>query len=171
MIQGYDRVPHWLARDLGDALHLKTQVTEIAWERGNVELTLRSESGSVSRVTASRAIVTVPLGVLQTPPDEPGGIRFRPDPPRIRKALNQLAMGSVVRLVVWFRDFPWEERGAYSYAKVGGSGAAKLLSKPIESTLYFAGEATDPQGRTGTVEGAIATGLRAARQVSRPPRK
>ena len=26
-------------------------------------------------------------------------------------------------------------------------------------------EATDPEGRTGTVEGAIATGLRAARQA------
>jgi len=35
----------------------------------------------------------------------------------------------------------------------------------VESTLFFAGEATDPEG-AGTVEGAIATGLRAARQVS-----
>jgi monoamine oxidase len=34
----------------------------------------------------------------------------------------------------------------------------------VESTLFFAGEATDPEG-SGTVEGAITTGLRAARQV------
>lgn len=262
VIQGYDRVPLWLARELGEVVHLKTQVTEIAWERGSVELTLRSETGGISRVTAPKAIVTVPLGVLQAPPEQPGGIRFRPDPPRVRKALDLLAMGSVVRLSVWFRDLPWEgaplnlpkgreldrlsflhlgtdpfnvwwsayplrwplatawsggppaaeilkgerqdleasalsalaenlgisrrriesraleawtwdwdrdpfSRGAYSYAKVGGSEAAKVLSRPVENTLFFAGEATDAQGRTGTVEGAIATGLRAARQVDR----
>jgi monoamine oxidase len=34
----------------------------------------------------------------------------------------------------------------------------------VESTLYFAGEATDSEG-TGTVEGALSSGLRAARQV------
>jgi len=49
---------------------------------------------------------------------------------------------------------------------VGGSKAAKHLSKPVEGTLFFAGEATDANGRTGTVEGAIATGLRAAKQIA-----
>jgi len=257
VLQGYDQIPHWLARDLGDVLHLRTQVVEIAWERGQVELRLRRESGETSRVRARAAVVTVPLGVLQAPPDEPGGLRLRPDPPRIRKALSQLAMGSVVRLVVWFRDVPWKDlpgpdldrlsflhvrggpfnvwwtaypmrsplavawsggppaaalagkntdeiaatalraladnlgishrrissrvlaawshdwesdpfsRGAYSYARVGGSRAAAALARPVEGTLFFAGEATDAAGRTGTVEGALATGLRAARQVSR----
>jgi monoamine oxidase len=33
--------------------------------------------------------------------------------------------------------------------------------------LFFAGEATAPDGRTGSVDGAIASGLRAARQVRR----
>jgi monoamine oxidase len=65
----------------------------------------------------------------------------------------------------WLAD-PWS-RGAYSYALVGGAGAAKELAKPIQGTLFLAGEATDAEGRTGTVEGAIATGMRAARQVKR----
>jgi hypothetical protein len=69
--------------------------------------------------------------------------------------------------VFWFHDWladPWS-RGAYSYALVGGADAARDLAKPIDGTLFLAGEATDAQGRNGTVEGAIATGLRAASQV------
>jgi monoamine oxidase len=256
VVQGYDQIPNWLARDLADVLHLGTQVVEIAWERGRAELALRRESGETSRLLARAAVITVPLGVLQAPTDSPGGLRLRPDPPRIRKALNQLAMGSVVRLVVWFRDLPWQglpgpsldrlsflhtrgpfnvwwtaypmrspllvawsggppaadlsrrgaqkiqdlairalaenlgmslrrvrsrvlaawshdwdhdpfARGAYSYARAGGSHAAAALARPVEGTLFFAGEAAGTEGRTGTVEGALASGLRAARQVVR----
>jgi monoamine oxidase len=56
-------------------------------------------------------------------------------------------------------------RGAYSYARVAGADASKRLARPVEGTLYFAGEAADVGGRTGTVHGAIATGRRAAALV------
>jgi monoamine oxidase len=63
----------------------------------------------------------------------------------------------------------WEQdpfsRGAYSYAVVGGSGAARKLARPVEQTIFFAGEATDTNGRSATVEGALASGFRAARGV------
>ena len=65
----------------------------------------------------------------------------------------------------WTRD-PFS-RGAYSYVLVGGTDAAETLSRPVRGTLFFAGEATDPEGRTGTVHGGIATGQRAAAQVAR----
>jgi monoamine oxidase len=227
-------------------------VAEITWETGRAELTLRGPSGRTSRVEAGAVVVTLPVGVLQAAPEEPGACRFDPEPPGLRKALGQLAMGCVTRLVVQFREVPWQaldelsflhlggspfnvwwtvypfrfplavawsggppsmemtgkkpedvaasafralaeqlgisrrrvesrvenfwlhdwnadpfSRGAYSYARVGGSKTAKNLSKPVEGTLFFAGEATDIEGRTGTVEGAIATGLRAAKQVGR----
>jgi monoamine oxidase len=56
-------------------------------------------------------------------------------------------------------------RGAYSYAAVGGMDAAQTLAAPITDTLYFAGEATNGDGYNGTVHGAIATGLRAAKEL------
>ena len=65
----------------------------------------------------------------------------------------------------WTRD-PFS-RGAYSFARVGGSEAASRLARPVSGTLFFAGEATDADGATGTVHGAIATGHRAAAQVVR----
>jgi monoamine oxidase len=55
--------------------------------------------------------------------------------------------------------------GGYSYVPVGALPARRKLAEPVESTLFFAGEATDTTGYTGTVHGAIASGHRAARQV------
>jgi monoamine oxidase len=55
--------------------------------------------------------------------------------------------------------------GAYSYPKVGGLEAAKLLGQPIDDTIYFAGEATDTLGFNGTVHGAIESGLRVADEI------
>jgi monoamine oxidase len=65
----------------------------------------------------------------------------------------------------WGRD-PFS-RGAYSYSLVGGADASRRLARPVRSTLFFAGEAADDEGRTATVHGAIATGYRAAEQVAR----
>jgi monoamine oxidase len=43
--------------------------------------------------------------------------------------------------------------------------AATKLAEPVANTLYFAGEATNSDGYNGTVHGAIATGLRAAKEL------
>jgi monoamine oxidase len=62
----------------------------------------------------------------------------------------------------WTHDWRGDpfSRGAYSYALVGGAAARKKLATPIESTLFFAGEACDEEP-SGTVAGAIASGRRA----------
>jgi len=80
-----------------------------------------------------------------------------------RREARRLVTGS------WIHN--WENdpyaRGAYSYMLVGGSDAPAKLARPIDRTLFFAGEASDSEGRTGTVHGAIATGRRAAKQLLR----
>jgi monoamine oxidase len=69
---------------------------------------------------------------------------------------------------IWTHD--WEHdpfaRGAYSYQMVGGADAPAMLARPLRRTLFFAGEATNADS-TGTVDGAIASGRRAARQALR----
>ena len=70
---------------------------------------------------------------------------------------------------VWTHDWindPFA-RGVYSYQMVGGDNASRDLARPIDGTLFFAGEAADTTGSTGTVHGAIASGSRAATQVLR----
>jgi monoamine oxidase len=64
----------------------------------------------------------------------------------------------------WSRD-PLA-RGAYSYLAVGGMGARQALAAPIDGTLFFAGEATSTNGQSGTVNGALETGERAAEEVA-----
>lgn len=56
-------------------------------------------------------------------------------------------------------------RGAYSYVGVNGLEAQKTLARPVQGTLFFAGEATECEGGNATVEGAIASGRRAAREL------
>ncbi len=262
VLDGYDRVAAWLARDVYDAIELNTVVNRIEWERGSVTVTCRHAAGEECKFVGKTVIVTVPVGVLQASADEPGGIAFDPEIPSAREAINGLTMGAVLRTVfafserfwekglrnaprgdgsglttlsflhspgatfpVWWTQFPirvpmmvgwvggpparelcaqpdaeiervalrdlashlgstyerlaglvhgswmhnWERdpysRGAYSYAIAGGSGAARRLSKPVEQTVFFAGEATNTEGHSGTVEGALTTGSRAARGV------
>ncbi|TMQ21390.1 MAG: FAD-dependent oxidoreductase [Deltaproteobacteria bacterium] len=57
-------------------------------------------------------------------------------------------------------------RGAYSYTRVHGGGAAAVLARPLGERLFFAGEATDADYE-GSVAGALASGVRAAHQVLR----
>jgi monoamine oxidase len=84
-----------------------------------------------------------------------------------RKRLEQALAGAWT--YDWSRDT--YARGAYSYAMVGGATAARTLARPVEGTLFFAGEAADHEGRNGTVDGAIASGRHAAELVLRRRRR
>lgn len=68
-----------------------------------------------------------------------------------------------------FHDWSHDDfaRGAYSYLGVDGLKAPAELARPLEGTLFFAGEATAPSGRNGTVDGALASGYRAAQEYLR----
>jgi monoamine oxidase len=57
-------------------------------------------------------------------------------------------------------------RGAYTYVPVNALEAQQVLAQPVESKLFFAGEATSV-GHIGTVHGAIQSGQRAAAEVLR----
>src|ERR1043165_93196 len=65
----------------------------------------------------------------------------------------------------WHKD-PFTA-GAYSYIPIGGLDAQSELARSLEDTLFFSGEATNDKGHHATVHGAIATGLRAAREILR----
>lgn len=90
------------------------------------------------------------------------------------QALLRAALASV-RSVLGNEDEPhaylahdWQAdpfaRGGYSYVKVGGTGARERLAQALDETLFFAGEATDNE-QSGTVGGALASGMRAAQEI------
>ena len=270
VLDGYDEVPRWLARELDGAIETGIVVRSVRWRRGTVTVdAVERASGAARRYEGTALVVTVPLGVLIATDGE-GAITFDPEPRAHLGAARKLAMGDARRLVLTFDEPIWEgvpksrlpkdaaismmsflhgddpsfpvwwtmmpvrapmlvgwaggvratsmvgatpevvieravaalarslgmtrkhiagaitaawtydwgsdpfARGAYSYSMVGGSDAAKTLARAVEDTLFFAGEACDGEGRNGTVHGAIASGMRAARQIvrsSRPARR
>ena len=68
-----------------------------------------------------------------------------------------------LRVIDWGAD-PFA-RGAYSWIPVGAFDAPATLAAPLARRLFFAGEATDTAGDTGTVQAALASGERAAREI------
>lgn len=263
VLEGYGTIVEALARPVRDRIRLNTEVRRVRWRRGSVDVQhLDRTSRASSSTTADAAIVTLPLGVLQSDTGTEGTVEFEPAVPRLERNVSRLCMGHVVKVVlqldeafwageqfakhagddrfdtlaflhsrdvvafpVWWTPYPvrapmlvaWRggpvarelsrmtrdalvaaaieslatvlgmrarairrrvamafvhdwtndpySRGAYSYVGVDGDNAARALARPVERTLFFAGEHADREGRNGTVHGAIASGRAAADAV------
>lgn len=238
----------------GAKFQLDTVVDEARWKRNEVDVITTAST----KFKARRLLITLPLSLVQG-----GNVRFTPSINEKQIAASKLAMGTVVKVVLRFREPFWKDltipaqgnaradlkeltfihapqeplptwwtqfpadvpllagwaggtraerlahesddalldhslqvlsrffqtaktslegkleafythnwqtdpfsTGAYSYIPVGGIDAQQELARPVEDTLFFAGEATNTTGHQGTVHGAIATGLRAAREIT-----
>jgi monoamine oxidase len=66
----------------------------------------------------------------------------------------------------WWKVFNWTNdpftRGSYSYSTLRTAEARKILAEPVQSTLYFAGEALYDGPEMGTVEAALTSGKEVA---------
>ena len=110
--QGYEALLEILRRELRAAsvsCQLDTVATAIRWQAGNVELSARNHSGTIT-MTAPRLLITLPLSILQASPEEPGAVRFVPDlPPQKQAALSKLAMGKAIRVTLRFQQRFWDD--------------------------------------------------------------
>ena len=111
---GYQVLTRVIAEELNELkvpIHLHSAVRRVEWRPGSVEIVVARPAQELSFV-ARRALITLPLGVLQAMPES---LRFRPDlPPEKHSALNRLAMGKVARLTLCFRQCFWREIRATS---------------------------------------------------------
>lgn len=128
ILGGYDRIPAWLAGG-GEHVRLSTPVTVLRWKRGEVEAHARG--GAV--FGARRAVVTVPLGVLQA-----GGIRFDPEPGRVLDAARSLEMGGAIRVTLRFRERPWPEDMGFLHARGGEWFPTFWTALPVRMPLITA---------------------------------
>jgi len=67
------------------------------------------------------------------------------------------------KVMNWTSD-PYS-RGAYTYATVDGARHIDILGRPVENTLFFAGELFAPEAGIGLVEAAIVSGFGTAKAV------
>jgi monoamine oxidase len=101
LVGGYDQLPHYLAdriAEYGGSIRLGEQVRDIRWRAGHVEAITVNES-----FTAQRAILAVPLAVLQS-----NRIAITPRPDAALAAAAKLRMGHVLRFTLLFRERFWE---------------------------------------------------------------
>jgi len=103
---GYQAVVNWL-HDACDPAHLRvklnTPVRMIRWRRGRVEM----DSGDRS-YSAPQAIITLPLGMLKE-----NTVKFDPPISEKREAIEGLAMGPVVKIILIFREPFWEAQDKF----------------------------------------------------------
>lgn len=106
---GYQKLLDVFLKELTDRkipIHLNTIVNTIEWNSSSVDIAARGLQSTAS-FSASRALITLPLGVLHA---EPQPVRFEPQLPAHKKtALEKLAMGKVVRVTLCFRERFWQD--------------------------------------------------------------
>lgn len=101
---GYGRMIAYLTgicQKQGCELHFSTIVTAVRWRRGGVEVT--STRGQV--FAAVRLVTTVSLGVLKA-----GSIRWSPELPRQQEAISRLGFGTVIKVLLEFKQPFWSHR-------------------------------------------------------------
>jgi monoamine oxidase len=105
---GYQKLLDIFLKELTDRkipIYLNTVVDTIKWNPESVEIV--ATGSAATRYSASRALLTLPLGVLQA---ESHSVRFEPQLPAAKKAaLEKLAMGKVVRVTLCFRERFWKD--------------------------------------------------------------
>jgi len=102
-------------------------------------------------------------------------LKNEPDEQLFQKAIQSLAhifnlpAGEIENNIVVWNICNWANdpftAGGYSYITTTTKKALQVLSKPVENTIYFAGEAMYDNINVGTVEAALQSGKQVAAQV------
>jgi monoamine oxidase len=98
-------------------LQLNTVVRSVRWARHKVEIR-GTFLDRPFRAEAKRAVIALPLGVLQRPARAADAVRFAPALKSKREALRHLAPGPVLKVVLRFRSAFWERRENGRYRDV-----------------------------------------------------
>jgi monoamine oxidase len=252
---GHIKLIDFLSREIfkyNGEIFLSTVAKEIKWKPDYVEVI--SNKGKI--YSGRTALITVPLGVLQSKPEDEAHICFSPGLPEKLEAAKSIGYGTATKVFLEFKDAFWESSenkirkmpelgllisdtpftacwtqlpnktplltgwlagpqaeknrntsdeniismaldalsyifnadksfltknlcagkvvnwqtdpfslGAYSFATVESNEAKKILVQPVEDTLFFAGEALSEGTAMGTVEEALANGIKMAKEL------
>jgi monoamine oxidase len=89
-------------------IHLNHMVREVGWSRGRIVVEATSGNGEdVQRFQARRAIITLPLSILQA--GAAGPVRFSPVLEMKQSALACLEMGTAFHITLRFREPFWAD--------------------------------------------------------------
>lgn len=107
IVGGYGAMIDYLAdtiRNTGSEIIAEAVVTEVKWHKG--EVTAMTSGGNIYK--ANKAIIAVPLGVLQAAANTNGAITFIPEIKEHSAAINKIGFGAVIKILVEFDEIFWE---------------------------------------------------------------
>ncbi len=125
VLGGYGRLVTWLGSQLARArvpIRHDCVVTAIDWGSTQVRIDCR-RGGHDHTVRADRAVVTLPIGVLQA---GEGSVKFSPELGEHAVAISQLAMGQVVKIVLCLREPIWQNLASNALAFAHGDDTGFL---------------------------------------------
>jgi monoamine oxidase len=105
---GYNQIIQYLQHACtadGCTIHTSCLVKTVRWQRGKVEVATADKQ----TFTAQKAIITVPLGVLQAPTEHATAISFEPAIDACDQAVKQIGYGPVVKVHLQFSAPFWLE--------------------------------------------------------------
>jgi monoamine oxidase len=115
IVDGYEAIPRFLCEQFesaGGRLLLGHPIDSIRWRRHAVTLGGRNTQGRAFELRCRRAVITLPLGVLQA-----GMVRFDPVPLRMVTQLRHLRMGPATRMTLLFRSRFWRDDMSFLFSE------------------------------------------------------
>lgn len=89
----------------GGVIELNSPVVKLNWQNDSVEAV--TDTGKV--YTASKALVALPLGVLQAEAGKQGTIEFFPPLQEQNKAIQAIGFGAIIKILLEFDELFWED--------------------------------------------------------------
>jgi monoamine oxidase len=114
VVDGYDAIPRFLAErfeSAGGCLRLGHPVRTIRWTRHAVSLGGWDAEGRDFDMRCRRAVITLPLGVLQE-----GTVQFDPAPMQVLTPARCLRMGRATRMTLLFRSRFWRDDMSFLFS-------------------------------------------------------
>jgi monoamine oxidase len=104
---GYDAVPNFLRERFeraGGSVLAGRRVTRVQWSERGVAMCGTDAQGAAFEFHANQAVITLPLGVLQS-----GSVEFQPLPRDILLHAGRMAMGAALRVSLLFDSKFWTD--------------------------------------------------------------
>jgi monoamine oxidase len=105
---GYGQLTGYLYRQClhyGAVFHFSSAARSLQWEKGKVTVTTNSSEN----YRAKKAVVAIPLGVLQS--EHPrSSLSFIPGLPERQQALQNMGFGGVIKILIEFSELFWKKQ-------------------------------------------------------------
>lgn len=118
LVTGYGSMIDYLAKTCtgaGSEIVLNTPAKEVVWDANNV----RVVTASGSTYEASKVIIALPLGVLQSEAYAKGALKFSPAILQQQSAIQDMGFGALIKIVLEFDAPFWENAQGADLSTMG----------------------------------------------------